>query len=281
MPVPYWSKVLNRLSLNAYRAYRAQEIVRNELLYAYLPPSARNEMTIQAYSSGGIGYAESRYNREKGLNSWEKELLQAPACPRSGRVVLMAAGGGREMMALHRGGYSVTAFEPSPALRSAAVELARELPGTSVHDASYADLVAHAEGRPSALDRLDRLELSADLVWLGWGSFTHLTDPDEQLAVLRSIRRTWPEAPVALSFFLRGPNFENPQAPSVRLREGLRATLRKLGGGASPPGLCYHTHEGFSYSFEKSELEQLIERSGYRAEMFREDPFPNALLLPR
>jgi hypothetical protein len=277
MPAPLWSKVLNQLSLNAYRAYRLQEIVRNELLYAYLPPGARNEMTIQAYSTGGVGYAEGRYNREKGLSLWEKELLEASRCPSSGRVALMAAGGGREMVALHRRGYSVTAFEPSPVLRRAAESLARELPGASVHDASYADLVAFAEGKSTVLTGLD---LSADLVWLGWGSFTHLTDPSEHLSVLRAIRHIWPEAPVALSFFLRGPNFENPAAPSVRLRETVRATLRKFGGAASPEGLYFHTHEGFSYSFDRREIEGLFEDARYRAEIFSEEPFPNALLLP-
>jgi hypothetical protein len=279
MPTPLWSKVLNQLSLNAYRAYRLQEIVRNELLYAYLPPSARNEMTIQAYSTGSIGYAERRYNREKGLSVWEKELLEASPCPPPGRVALMAAGGGREMVALNQRGYSVTAFEPSPALRRAAENLASELSGATVHDASYADLVAFAEGKASTV--LERLDLSADLVWLGWGSFTHLTEPSEQLAVLRAIRHIWPAAPVALSFFLLGPNFENPAAPSVRVRSALRATFQKLGGAVPPAGLYFNTQEGFSYSFDKAEVERLFAEAGYRAEVFREEPFPNALLLPR
>lgn len=276
MPAPLWSKVLTQLSLNAYRVYRLQEIVRNELLFAYLPPSARNEITIQAYSVGG-GYAEGSYNREKGLLSWEKDLLQAPHCPRSGRVALMAAGGGREMLELHRLGYSITAFEPSPVLRRAAQGLARELSGAAVHDASYADLVAFARRGSSSLEGVD---LSADLVWLGWGSFTHLTDPNEHLSVLQAVRQIWPSAPVVLSFFLRGPDFENPKARNVRVREALRAAFRKLGGDASPPGLFFSPHEGFSYSFDRAEIEQLFARSGYRAQVFQEEPFPHALLLP-
>jgi hypothetical protein len=279
MPAPLWSKVLHRISLNAHRAYRLQEIVRNELLYAYLPPNARNELTIQAYSTGIAGYAESRYNRERGLNGWEVALLEAPECPRSGRVVLMAAGGGREMVALSQRGYLVTAFEPSPLLRRAAEDNARELSGATVHDGAYADVVAFDQGKPSALDGLD---LSADLVWLGWGSFTHLTEPDEQASVLGAIRRIWPRAPVVLSFFLRSRHdYENPAAPSVRVRNTLRSALRKLGGKEYPRGLDFHTHEGFSYTFERDEIERLFERSGYRAARFQEEPFPSALLLPR
>lgn len=276
MPAPLWSKVLTSLSRNAYRVYRVQEIVRNELLYAYLPPSERNELTIEAYDTAQ-GYASASYNRERGFFSWEKELLDAPAFPKTGRIVLMAVGGGRELVALARRGYAITGFEPSPELRRAAETFAREFPGTQVHAGSFAELVDRARGNRGALAGV---ELTADLVWFGWGSFTHLTEPSEQLDVLSAARSLWPEAPLLLSFFLLGPDYLDPNAPSVRLRNGLRKLFQRLGGRVPPPGIDFQTHEGFSYSFERGEIEQLFERARYRPQVFREEPFPHALLVP-
>jgi hypothetical protein len=262
--------------VGATKALRVQEIVRDELLYAYLPPEARNAMTIQSYSSGG-GYADGSYNRERDLFTWELGLLSAAGFPKSGRVLVAAAGGGREMVALAKRGYSVVGLEPSPALLRRAEEVVIDLPGASVHSATYADVVSLARGERGPLSDLD---LSAKVVWFGWGSFTHLTEPAEHLEILQAVRKLWPEAPVVLSFFVRTPEHVDQNSPSFRLRRALRATLQRLGGATTPPGLQYWTYHGFLYSFERAELETLFQRAGYRTGVLLEEPFAHALLLP-
>lgn len=277
MAAPLWSRVLTKISLNAHRAYRLQEVLRDELLFAYLPASARNELTIAAYDSTPA-YAFESYVARRGLFAWEQAILREPLVPASGRVVLAAAGGGRELVALAERGYEVFAFEPSLFLLQAAERVARAYTGVSVRRASYADLVARARGRAGALDGVD---LSASLVWFGWGSFTHLTDPREQLEVLRAARELWPDAPVVVSFFLRKEHQVDDGSPSVRMRRALRLVLGKLNGAKPPEGLEYQTHEGFSYSFGREEIERLFAGAGYQAALFKDEPFPHALLVPR
>jgi hypothetical protein len=181
------------------------------------------------------------------------------------------------MVALSKRGYSVIGLEPSPALLSRAEEVVSELPGASVHSATYADLVALARGQRGPLSSLD---LSANVVWFGWGSFTHLTEPAEHLEILQAVRQLWPDASVVLSFFIRTPEHVDQNSPSARLRRALRSTLHRLGGATPPPGLQYWTYHGFLYSFERAELEELFRRAGYRADLFLDEPFPHALLLP-
>src|SRR5262245_21605165 len=56
------------------------------------------------------------YNR-KGLWAWEQEMLER-YFPAGARVLVASAGGGREMLALHRLGYEPDGFECNDRLRT-------------------------------------------------------------------------------------------------------------------------------------------------------------------
>jgi hypothetical protein len=273
---PNWARLVCRVSRGLNRVDRSQQILRDELLFAFLPPSYRRELTFdayastKAYSSGGDFFSQ-------GLFPWEVALLDHPQIPRAGRVLLAAAGGGRELEALLKRGYDVFAFEPVPALFEQAQHVARGS-GASVVKASYSDLVTRARGGQGPLDRLKG---PFDFCLLGWGSLSHLTELSEVLDVLAALRTLAPHAPVITSFFLRASGVAPSVGGARRLRRLLRRVFAVAGGRPVHPGLQFYLDAGFVRPLLREELYDLCERTGYEVAYFTEVDYPHALLLPK
>ena len=204
------------------------------------------------------------------------ELLARPEVPRSGRVLLAAAGGGRELKALLDRGFEVTAFEPNPVLFEGASRVAAGSSRARVVRATYADLMA-AVNRTGPLAGLN--DELFDFVLFGWGSFTHLTRAELQLQVLRAARALAPRAPLSLSFFMRPA--KQVDSRSARMRGALRGLLKRAGGQQPiEPGLGYDYGGGFVYSFTMDEVSDLAQQAGYRIEFLDEKVFPHVILQP-
>jgi len=273
--LPLWARALRALDRATWVAYHAHEIARDEILFAWLHPDLRSMATVAAYSEMRT-YLPGGETFESGLFNWELSLLARPEVPRSGRVLLAAAGGGRELKALGERGYSVTAFEPNPVLFEGVLQVATSLRAVQVLRAAFADLAPAVNGDgPLAGLRTQVF----DWVLFGWGSFTHITERDEQAATLRAVRALAPGAPVVLSFFLRKP--VAPESRSRRVRLFLREAFSRAGGRASvAPGLSYDSGGGFVYSYTVEELHQLGAMTGYRIAFLDAQIFPCAVLLP-
>lgn len=275
--LPVWVKLLRRIDRFAWYAYHAHEIVRDEVLFAWLRPELRGELTLLAYSDMAT-YLPGGATYQGGLFPWERQLLSHSLIPKGGRVLLGAAGGGRELLALAEAGYEVVAFEPNPTLLGGARATAERFPGTRVVSAAYGDLVQAATAGSGPL--ADLVKSHFDWVLLGWGSFTHVTEPADQLALLRALRALVPNGPVAFSFFLRKAGAEVPSR-SQRLRDGARAALRRLGTNEPPPpGLGYEFGGGFVYNFTEADIGALAHASGYEVAHFDASAFPYAILRP-
>ena len=110
------------------------------------------------------------------------------------------------------------------------------------------------------------------------GSFTHVTEKEEQLAVLRAARALAPNAPLGLSFFLRKPDVPSR---SRRLRHMIRGALQHAGGASKiDPGLGYDSGGGFVYSYTMEEISDLASNTGYRIGISEDQSFPYVVLLP-
>lgn len=278
MDYPTWSRLLYRFSRALNSANMGQQVVRDELLFAFLPPSQRNGLTFEAYSRSR-GYVVGGEYFVHGLWAWEAELLDDPRVPRSGRVLLTAAGGGRELRALLERGYEVFAFEPVKNLFESARSVEKEAGSkATVVQASYQDLVAKAAGKSGPLDGLGG---DFDLCVLGWGSLSHLTEPDGVLETLRAVRALAPKAPVIASFLLRTKGTAEVKGGARRLRQGLRWVLEAVGAPPVPEGLQFQTAYGFFYAYSRGEFNAVCERAGYEVALIGELPHPYALLLPR
>ncbi len=275
MNAPLWSRLLYRASRALTALDVGQQIVRDELLFAFLEPRARSGLTFDAYTRSR-GYVDGGEHFVQGLFAWELALLNDDRVPHSGRVLLGAAGGGRELHGLIQRGYEVFAFEPvAPLLKSA-----RAVAGGSnavLVQASYQDLVSRALGKPGALDSLNG---HIDLCLLGWGSISHLTEPNAALETFRALRAIAPEAPVIVSFILLRTGTPDVKGGARKLRRGLRRILEAAGKPRVQTGLRFVTSCGFFYEFSRSELTEICALAGYEVARFSELPHPHALLLP-
>ncbi len=248
------------------RAFRLHEAVRDEILFAFVPEERRGEVTRLAYDRLPANYGPGGRGFEGGLLPWEVASLELMNVRRGSRVLVGGVGGGRELSGLCEMGCRIVAFDPSPALTDAASRVGERL-GIPVYRASYEDFV-EAEARRDG--PLARLLGPHDAVVLGRGSFGHLTHDAQQLALLRALRRSSPEAPVLLSFETRSAD---DQGESLTVRRALRAVFGRVGGQPVPAGLRYDTRRGFVYQFTEPELLDLSRRAGYRVAVFERSPY--------
>lgn len=273
MVLPLWARVLERAGRAARVVQRADAVVREELLLAFLSPHHRDEYTFRSYSSLRA-YLPGGATFEGGLFDWELALLEHPVVPRSGKVLLAGAGGGRELRALIERGYSVFGFEPAEALLKGARAVAEEGRRATCVQGRFADLHLAVRGQGP----LAGAPAPFDLIYFGWGSFTHVTRAQEQLEVLQAALALGPRAPLILSFWVRQQPLDSKRD---RFRRGVRRLLARLGGAEPDPGLVVHDECGFAYLFERSQLETLAARAGYRVALFAEEDFAHAVLSPQ
>lgn len=273
MVLPLWARALERAGRAARIAQRADAVLREELLLAFLPPEHRDDYTLRSYSSLRA-YLPGGTTFEAGLFDWELDLLAHPAIPRRGKVLLAGAGGGRELRALVERGYSVFGFEPADTLLEGAQAVAEEGPRALCVRGRFADLPLAVRGQGP----LAAAPAPFDLIYFGWGSFTHVTRAQEQLEVLQAASALGPRAPLVLSFWIRGQPLDSK---TDRFRSRVRWLLARLGGTDPDPGVVVHDECGFAYCFQRSELESLAERAGYRVALLSEEHFAHALLLPQ
>jgi len=101
-----------------------------------------------------------------------------------GTLLVGAAGGGREALALARQGYSVVAFEPARPLAASLAEVSGELPIESLVG-RYEDLpvVTSLSKPPATIDLRSRAPFAAAI--LGWGSISHIRSDQYCIATLR------------------------------------------------------------------------------------------------
>ncbi len=213
------------------------------------------------------------------LFSWELPWFQSDLPPPPARLLLGAAGSGREAAWLTARGYAVDAFEPArscePRLASAVGSLGRCAFG------SYEDLVLSVltvEASPLSHFASERY----DAVILGWGSLTHVIDPDMRRNLLQAADRLSPHGPILASFWARD---EGPPPPPRRARAagaavgGWLGRLRGRSASVSPHD-GFRTHSGFTRPLARSELEALAADVGRTCAWYA-DAYPHVTLRRR
>lgn len=225
------------------------------------------------YLRGGAAF-------DGGLFRWEEEAFAHPSWPRSGKVLIAGAGGGRELRVLADRGYSVRSFEPLGAFASACAKVCAGYPGATCIEGLYADLVEAAEkgsGRLGSL--LD--EAPFDAILLGWGSLAHVTEPERVEAVLGAARILGPHAPLFTSFY--APETVGLGSGRVeRLGAAVGRFLAAVGApGHRPDGGVFLPWAGFVQTATPDGMAAMASRQGYRvAAMTRAPPQPWTILMP-
>jgi SAM-dependent methyltransferase len=202
------------------------------------------------------------YHNEAGFLGWEGALIERHfgAC----RTVLVgAAGGGREVVALSRRGVAVDAFDCSPTLVAAAQRV------LAAQGLSASIRLAPPDGVPDGLGTYDG-------VILGWGAYSHVVGRPARVELLRALAaRLRPGGPLLFSFQTR------PGAPAAqRSFQWIRATaraVRAIRRSDAPLELGDTLPAYFAHKFTQPEIEAEAAAAGLAVEHFRELEYGAAL----
>lgn len=207
-----------------------------------------------------VGYRDDAWNRS-GLHSWEEAAVDAHF-PVEGRIVVTAAGGGREVLALLGRGFDAVGFEAHPGLAEAGRLLLAE------------------EGHPGRLKLVERDRFpeagTADGVVVGWGSYHSIAGRDRRIAFLRGARaalRTG--APLLVSFFTWEDHRRELRLTAAAARV-VRAARR-----AEPAELGDTLNPNFLHLFTRAEIEAELAAAGFDMAHFADQPYGHAVGVAR
>jgi hypothetical protein len=207
--------------------------------------------------AGPIDYTRTDYNSQ-GLFDWERRAVETHFRS-GGSIGLMAAGGGREVLALRRLSFRVDAWECQPDFVIAANEL--------LVAEGYEPSVTYAPRNavPTGTNVYDGLII-------GWGAYTLIRGRARRVALLRELRtKLETGAPMLLSFFTRRPSdvqFRIAAAVGNLLRRSLGREQVEQGD---------HLEPNFVHRFVERELAAELAAGGFELEYFAAAPYGHAI----
>jgi hypothetical protein len=243
-----------RADLYAERLLQALRLGTEGVLGAALTSAEKTDLTIALYGVRTVAL-------DTQLSEWEARWYAQALPPAPARLLLAAAGHGRELVPLCEAGYAVDAFEP--AAKHAAVLRDRAGHRAETARGSFADLSATVlRGEVNALHAFSRR--SYDAVILGWGSFTHVLDARDREELLRACVRLAGHGPVLASFWVGGEGVTRSRALELGAALGRRLAAWRDVTATVPSGQVFRTHCGFAHEFTRAEVEGLAARCGRR-----------------
>ena len=214
-----------------------------------------NEITL-AYYMGKSGFEEEEFNLHQGLWPWESSAIQTYFKGKR-RVLVAGAGGGREVIALARSGYDVTAFDFSSYLIAACRR-----------NVEKAGCVAQILDAPP--DEVPEGLGDFDALLIGRGFYHHIPRRTRRIAFLKACRVSLkPGAPIIISDF-----FTRPATSRFHLyTQTLANVLRQLRKSNERVELGDWLSDCFQHAFTCEEIEQEFLEAGIRLELFTISPF--------
>jgi hypothetical protein len=202
-------------------------------------------------------YGEDEHNL-RGLFDWEEEAVKRwfAGCR---RLLVLGAGGGREVIALARMGYRVAGFECNRALVGAANDI---LGRHGLRDSASVAWLA----RDTAPDGAERF----DGVIVGWSAYMLISGRQSRIRFLAGLHaRVAAGGPLLISFFTRPGDSSRLRAISRvanAIRRLLRRPLVEVGDDLAP---------NYVHRFTAAEVEAELRDAGFRLVAFRpEGPGP-------
>ncbi|MBK9262803.1 MAG: hypothetical protein IPM54_23740 [Polyangiaceae bacterium] len=238
------------------RAVNLQDSLRDELFLAWIPPGERTAITTSLYSREP-SYMPGRGHVERGLFPAEEYALRARPLAPGARILLGAAGTGRELVTLVQRGFDVVAFDPCSSFADAARSIA---PQSKFVDASYADVIQAARSGTGPLAFV-RDEPAFDAIMFGWGSLSHVLPHAERVSLFSALRTLAPRAPIFASFLFRPDTADFTRG---RARNAFKRIFTTLGApGTSEKGDHFSPYIGFFSALGREEIDMLAAESGY------------------
>jgi len=179
-----------------------------------LPESVYDVISQQSYGEGKP-YTNAQY-LDSGFHFWEDVAVRQNFTPCS-RVLVAAAGGGRELIALTRSGFEAAGFECSRAMVEAGKRALVERGIAANLDWAPPCVV------PPPPDR------KFDAMIVGWNGYCYISPRDRRIAFMKSLReQLQPGSPILLSTAIRTPAARLP-VWTARVANAVRAcTFRAM-----------------------------------------------------
>jgi hypothetical protein len=195
-------------------------------------------------------YASKAHNLS-GFSDWESPLLDR-YFRRESRILVAAAGAGREILALRKVGFDAEGFECSLPLVRASQEIFGQLGESKYVTYCPPDTV------PSGLPVYDGLIV-------GWSAYTHIPTRLRRIAFLQALRqRALPHSPLLISFFTRLPDSRDDLVYRT-------ARLCRFFGDRELLSLGDHLEwRRYVHRFARDELEAELRTAGFRIEHYNE-----------
>ena len=246
-----------RATLAVDRVAGLASAARSALVLAFASDAVLTRYSTLAYGATRTYHPDSP-EFDATLFPFEEQAFARFFPPAPARVLIGAAGGGREAIVLAQRGYEVVAFEPSaPLIAGLAAHVPEGLQITAFR-ASYEDLPrlepALPGGLAAGLAELPRF----DAAILGWGSFSHLLSEARQIAALQAIFAVT-DGPVLVSFRV------DPRTDGG-VRSRLVRAQRRLPGRNTLAGSHFTMQIGFFQTFSREQLLALFARADLRVE---------------
>jgi hypothetical protein len=239
------------------RILRVLEAIHRGFWLGLLDGKALDQATLAMYGRND-SYREDGWNLS-GFSYWEQQVVDR-YFGSARRVVVSAAGGGRELIALARRGVRAEGFEPDASFVAAGRQFIEQLHLDASLQVSPPSCVPELEGQ-------------FDGAIVGWGSYTHIAGRNARVAFLRKLTAPLqPGSPVLLSFFARG---EADCALSLtRAVAGVSSLLRP---GRDPVILGDNLMVGYFHHFDRGDIEAEMRAAGLELLHFSRHPFGHAV----
>jgi hypothetical protein len=208
-------------------------------------------LTVQRFEFSS--YTDPAY-ANSGLWLWEREALQR-FFPRTGRILVGAAGAGREMIALERAGYAVQGFECAQSLVECGGALLRE-------SGCHGELICAPSGT------VPFLQGPFDAAIMGWSGYMYIPLRAQRVKLLRDFRSLLVD---------RGPlliSFETREACERRMRWSAQAAnwIRKV-RRAEPVSVGDRLDLGFKHWFNREDVASEMAEAGFELEWYSIDGY--------
>lgn len=210
------------------------------------------------YYSQTLKYQDRAHNLS-GFLPWESEVLESHFGGCKG-VVVAAAGGGREVVALSRRGIAVTGFDCCRPL----VDHAREL---------IASENLNAKMTWSPPDEVPAGLGICDGVIVGWGGYMHIPGRESRIRFLVKLREHVTDgAPILLSFFTR-----SERSRRLRWTWKIGRCVAALRRRKLPVELGDTIAGTFDHHFTEEELRDELAHGGFRLDLYSSVPYGHAV----
>jgi hypothetical protein len=238
------------------RALRGANAIFDGVWLGLLEREHVDEMDAHYFATQGM-YRDDAYN-VAGLNDWEATAVRGHF-PERGRIVVTAAGSGREVFGLLAMGFDAFGYEPNAEL----VAYGRELLEREGHDPDRLRLSAR-DAYPD--------EEPCDGVIIGWGAYMHVPRREDRITLLRQAGERLPAGgPILLSFFARRAG-SRYFSVSARVASAIRRARRRppieLGAGIQPTYVHY---------FTRAEIEEELAAAGFEMVQYVRQPYDHAI----